>query len=222
VNPLKRRTRGVTVAEHENRIQTLERRIPVDYPLIDSHLLAALTNISGPDTFEFGFTFPDECDDPTGVECEDRFVTSGNYLLLPSGFNGPFEVTMQCAATGGTFDNYLTPVTGGDVTPTDDLTLAFVAYVAEDNVVDTGIYFNGGMYSYQLQEPPSRVNGGYDRVWTHVRAVPANSFITESRRWALLPMVQLNSGVGPVSVGGLTITTKLYPPNPLAQASWIG
>lgn len=209
--------------DHENRIDVLERRIPVDYPFLDSHLLGFLSGITGPDDFNFGWTFPDDCSDPTGLECEDIFVTSGDYLFLPSGFNGPFEVTMQCAAAGGSFNNYLTPVTPGDPTPTDDILPFFVAYVAEDNVVDLSTVFLGGFYQYWLQEPPMRPHGGtYDRVWTHVRGVPANAFVNENRRWALLPHLIYN-GSGTISIAGLTFATKLYPPTSYwGQASWSG
>lgn len=117
-NPIRRPSRGATQLDHENRIQTLERRIPERYPRWYGQLFSEVTNANN-EGDQFHFFSADECFDPDPTQCEDTFVTSGDYILFPLGENGPFHVYMNVFAVGGfaNFDNPYVPVDAGVTSP---------------------------------------------------------------------------------------------------------
>jgi hypothetical protein len=207
-------------------LDQLERRIPNDYPHCFSCLLGAPGNLtSASPTTPFGFAFPDG--DPTDPAYDDTFVVGADgYLYLPLGFAGQYEVTMQAAQTGGTSPNYLQPVIGGDVTPTVGILIEFVAYVAIDGVVDTGIYQIENIFRQQTQEPPPYRQGGYDRIWSLQKIRAANNFISaaDNRRWALYPVViPFAMLTGTLNVSGLVMSVTLMPPDGvMGTATWSG
>lgn len=224
MRPLKRRGRGDVQANHENRIQTLERRIPVDYPRLYSILLGDPGSMTGFQSKHFGWSFSDDCAG-AGDSCDERFVTQGDYLLLPLGFFGQFDVTMQAALSGGSVANYLTPVTPGDITPSNGVKIGFVPYIATNDVVDTGSFIGTSVFIQNTQEPPPSRQGGYNRIWSHMRRIPGIAGANpETDRWALLPFAIVLAGFGPVTLTGLAMGVTLYPPEGSGgyDASWAG
>ena len=102
MNPLKRETPMTRSTDHEDRIQTLERRIPDDYPKWASWI----TDLEGGTIEASGIyltepTFPD--DEPCVLpDCDpDEARTVGNYYLLPLGFQGPFHIYFTIVCSGG-------------------------------------------------------------------------------------------------------------------------
>jgi hypothetical protein len=206
--------------DHENRIQTLERRITDDYPWTWSTLLGDIeeggVTVSGPGSFNFGWAFGQPCSDPGG--CDEGFYTDDTYVYLPAGYAGQYEVTMQASLGSGTMANVFQPVTPGDITPTNDCRIGFVPYVAENGVVDLSTFIVGAVYQLNAQEPPQRNGAGYIRVFSNVRVNAPNSYLLNhlERRWALRPFLFLPSGVGPVTITGLVFSIKLMPP----ESNW--
>lgn len=223
MDPIERPGRGRKQLDHENRIETLERRIPVDYPYHYSILLGD-TGAVGPGSYSLGFTFGDDCSDPTGLECEGTFTTSGDYLFLPSGFGGVYIVTINAALQSGAADNYLTPVTLGDITPTNLVKPGFTAYIATDNVVDTGSFTVAQEFIMNTQEPPAFRGGGYARLWSQYRIMGANSFLNQDNtRWALRPFVQILAPIVSINISGLAMSVTLLPPGGVyGGATWSG
>lgn len=222
MRPLQRRSRGTVQTNHENRIQTLERRIPEDWPQFASGLLDVQTIdvADTPGTFEFGWAFPDDpCELP---DCDpDDWHQDGNYLLLPQGYQGPFWITMQASCLGGCaeLENYLEPVDLGDTTPTNMLRLWCYVEIWRDNepfgdTTTSAAVFGG-------QHPPSPVNFLTERVWWFRRLHPGHGLLDLSRdRYALLPVFSLNPLSGSFSsnvmIGGLVLTVEMFPPTPNA------
>ena len=196
-------------ASDDVRLNQLERRIPDDYPHMFSILLGDTGSV-GPGGYNLGWTFPADCPDPSGLECEDVFVTDGDYLFFPTGFAGQYEVFMSLALGGGTADNYLEPVTPGDV--------------AEDNVVDTSAFIISQIFIQETQEPPPYRDGGYNRLWLQYRVMAENPYITANRRWALRPFVTILAPIVTISITGLVLGVKLMPPGGTygGSAQWSG
>ncbi len=221
MQPLKRGSRGTVQANHENRIQTLERRIPNNYPWNYSIVLGD-TGAVGPGSYNFGWTFGDPCSDPVG--CDESFFTDGDYLFLPLGYNDTFIVTMNAAMRSGSAPNYLTPVTGGDVTPTDRIKIGFVPYIATDNVVDTGSFTVASQFLANMQEPPPYRSGGYERVWSQYRVIAGGmASLGTNDRWALRPFVQVLAPVASIAIAGQVMGVTLLPPgSTFGGAAWSG
>lgn len=220
---LARKTLYTQQTSDDARLNQLERRIPSDYP-INYAILLGDTGSVGPGTYNFGWAFTDPCPDPTGVACEQSFVTDGDYLFLPSGYNDTFIVTMNAALGSGSSDNYLTPVSPGDIAPTNLIKIGFIAYIATDNVVDTGSFTVASQFVTNMQEPPPYRSGGYARVWSQYRVIQGQqTSLAANDRWALRPFVQVLSPIVSIGIHGLVMAVTLLPPGgTYGGASWAG
>lgn len=133
---MRRLTRKTLYTQNESdnvRLNQLERRIPVDYPHWGSALLQQVVNANN-EGDAFTFTFPDECT-PNPVECEDTFTTDGDYLLFPTGHDGPFHVYMTVPITGGfsdVDDAYVATDTGAN-TPSKRFSIGVEQEIWRDN-----------------------------------------------------------------------------------------
>lgn len=184
MNPLRRRTRGVKVANHENRIQTLERRIPEDYPHWYGHLLERVTNANA-DSGSFSFLFPDECD--PAIDCEDDFATSGDYMLFPTGHDGPFHVYLNAILAGGfgNVDDKYVATDPADHTPSNLFRLQVIQEIWRDNA-PYGSITTWAHYSFQEIVDFYGSGGGDDRMWClHWIGTGAGIFDTSRDRRAL-------------------------------------
>lgn len=202
MNPLKRRTRGVKVANHENRIQTLERRIPEDFPHWYGILLAQHNNVIGPTTVDFGFTISDDCaGDPT--ECEDRFVTDGDYVLFPLGWVGQFSIYLNMAILGGNanIDDAYTPTIAADDTPSKQIGLFPAVEVWRDNAP----FGSTSAFAFQAQGEMLKGQGSFlaDRLfWAHHIHHGSGVFDLTRDRFAVKP--QFSWGLaGAITVSGI-------------------
>lgn len=209
--PLRRPSRGVVQLDHENRIQTLERRIPVDYPVLYGQLLDRLTNVGPSSSDEWPFTFPDDCvGDP--VECEDEFVTNGNYILFPTGYSGPFHVYLNAYLAGGAgnVDDAYVATTPGDDTPSKVISVSPAVEVWRDNApygsTSTWAYLSNG----ETMKGQAGIND--DRAWWAHYIHPGHGIFDRDReRYALRVFFNVGATAGPVTVDGI-VTVELMPP----------
>lgn len=209
-NPLRRPSRGVVQLDHENRIQTLERRIPVDYPVLYGQLLEQLANKGPTESVEWPFTFPDECGGPA-VECEDEFVTDGNYILFPTGYSGPFHVYINAYLTGGAgnVDDAYVPTIGGDDTPSKVITVTPAVEVWRDNAP----YGSTSTWAFLSNGEAMRGQAGIlaDRVWWAHYIHPGHGIFDRDRERYALRVFFAIGAAGPVTVDGVA-TVELMPP----------
>ena len=215
MKPIEHTNRGRTQLNHENRIQTLERRIPVDYPIWASQLLENTGNLTGPVDHPFSFTIPDECPDPTGVECEDRFVTSGDWLLFPTGWGGaPYWVSMVVALLGGASNihNMYTMVTPGAVGETAEVSLYVEMEVWRDNAPFGTV--SGYGFVMASQTPPKLISTQLtDRSWSLLTIMPGHGILNPATdRFAARFHILLANGAGPSTFNGQA-AVGLMPPN---------
>lgn len=165
MKPMRRRGRGVTQANHENRIQTLERRIPEDYPHWYGHLFDRVENANA-DSQYFTYLFPDECSgDPT--ECEQFFATDGEYLLFPTGHDGPFHVYLNVALAGGfaNVDNKYVATDALDFTPSNRFRVSVINSILRDNAPFGADITTWAHYSFGEIVDFFGVGEGDDRLW---------------------------------------------------------
>lgn len=213
MNPLRRRTRSVTLRNHEDRVQALERRIPVDYPLWVSYLMDQVV-VEVADEYFFGWSFPDDepCELP---DCEeDEAHTVGDYLLLPQGYDGAFEVYLTAFVASGSsnFSEYYTTTVGGDQSIHGKSSIAFLTEIWRDNAP----FGNSTYRAYEAWgevPPPTGVNL-VDRMFSHHAVVPALSSLDITRdRWAIAPYFDVAVTLaGPATVKGLVCAVKMFPP----------
>lgn len=215
-----------TQQESDNvRLNQLERRIPDDYPHMFSTALADNSVGPGTGTTNFGFSSP--YGDPTDKAFDFLFIAgSDDYLYLPSAFGGQFEVTLQAATNEGSSLNYLQPVSAGNTTPSNQILIRFIPYLAVDGVVDTGSFTQASVFVQNTQEPPPSRGGGYTRIWSHYRVCGANDAMEgdPTLRWALLPFIDVTTALGgAITITGLVMSVKLLPPGGVfGTATWAG
>lgn len=212
---IERANRGRHLLDHENRIDVLERRIPSDYPIFASQLLDNTGNLTGLVVHPFDFTFPDECPDPSGLECEDRFVTDGQWLLFPTGWGGaPYWVSMVVRMLGGgsNIHNMYTVVTPGTLGETNEVSLWVEMAVWRDNAPFGTV--SGYGYVMASQTPPNLITGQIvDRTWSLLTLMPGHGILDPATdRFAARFHIRVIAGAGPTSFDG-TAVVGLMPPN---------
>ena len=214
MNILRRQSRGNRQLDHENRIQTLERRIPVDYPLLGSNALEEITvNLAGEYEFPPVFPSPEPCELPA-CDPED-WRTVGNYFLLPLGYKGSFEVMMLASVNGGTslFDPYYEVVDPADQSVTG---LAHPEIVIEQWRDDEPLGFaNTRSYAAWGENPPPSAGLSQRRFWHHTMAAAISAFNIETDRYAILSLFQVHADLGGNATVAGNLVVKLMPPGQL-------
>lgn len=213
MRPLRRRHRGTIQTDHENRIQTLERRIPVDYPLWGSTGFDQITiNTIGNYPFGFGIFANDIADSPADGTDPDDWHTSGDeYVLLPQGFTGAFKIYMTVFLLGGNslFGNYRTVTTPGDQDQNGKSWPQVDIEVWRDNAP-----FGSSTYRTFVsggEHPPVRRN--YQRQWWLFELVGGPVIMDPARdRWVVKPYFQLNENLGGNALISGNIAIELQPP----------
>lgn len=187
MRPIERTSRGRHQLDHENRIQTLERRIPVDFPHWYGQAFNEEINVNNEGGF-FSYVFPDECLDPDPVACEEEFVTDGDYILFPTGHNGPYHCYIDVALTGGfsNVDNPYVPVDLGVRSPSRRFCMAVFEEIWRDNA-PYGFITTKAWAAQGEWMPPDSEDGLSDgRVWwLYVVGTGAGIFDTDRDRRAL-------------------------------------
>lgn len=211
MEPVKRRNHGTIQNQHENRIQTLERRIPVDYPLWDSTaLLGDLSTVQTAGVYPFGWIF-DDGGDPEDPEWDDITFTLGDLMFLPVGWNGVFEVYMTAALTGGNsnYGNYRTVVDGGDQDQHGKSHIGFIVWVYEGSTqVGSSSY---SIFMSNGEQPPPLTAFGYQRYWWHHRIWGGPLNLGENQRIVLEPFFDLDETLaGNSNISGLIFALIRY------------
>lgn len=210
MNILRRTSRGQRQLDHENRIQTLERRIPEEYPQLVSYLLGDVsTSVDG--TFDFGFEFPDDepCDLPN---CnQDDWHTVGDALLLPQEYRGPFRVHLTASLTSGTteIDNYLEAVTPANVAPTSNVKLFALCDIFDGEVYEDT--FLSKAFEARGESPPP-ANVTTDRYWWYLQLASGGGISFSGNptfRYAVRPQVKITGIAGAVEIAGIVLTVEL-------------
>lgn len=212
MNPIRRRSRSVKLRDHEDRVQALERRIPEDYPVLNGAILEQIT-VQNTDEYEFGFTFPDPepCEPP---DCDpDGFLTVGNYLVLPEGFDALFKIYLHATLSGGNsnFGNYRTVVDGGD----QDQHGKSHVWCSVEIWRDLAPF---GFDTYRAwsawgEHPPVGPSGLAQRYWWYHSLTAGIGVLDPTQdRYALLPLFVLDETLaGTATITGL-LTVELLPP----------
>lgn len=100
MNPLKRDNNSVRATDHENRIQTLERRLAMDYPVFcsTSGNGTPISVLAGT-TETILFNDPGDIQDTAAGEFETD--PTGEWFMLPPAWEGAFKVYGMIAWQGG-------------------------------------------------------------------------------------------------------------------------
>lgn len=212
MKPIEHTNRGRVQLNHENRIQSLERRIPIDYPLWASGSMGDISNETGPADLNFGFQFQDDCTNP--LDCDDQFVVQGDYLLFPTGSFSVFHLYMTAFCNGSTGCEALTeayvPNVAGTYGQTRSVLLACDVEVWRDNEPF-------GFSTYRAYEdwgvfgPPTSRDSL--RMFTYHKIMSNIAIVDPSRdRYALKPHVFLASDVTtPLTLTGGVLAVELSP-----------
>ena len=210
MEPVKRRTHGTIQNQHENRIQTLERRIPVDYPLWESTLMDQIV-VSTLGVYPFGWTFPNN-GDPDDPEWDDITFTLGDLIFLPVDWNGVFELYMTAAVSGGNnlFGNYRTVVDGGDQDQHGKSHISFLVWVYEGST-QVGLSSNVMFRSFGESPPPTNSYGSHSRVYWNYSVWGGPIILAAGRRVVLEPYYALQENLGGnAQIQGLVFALKRY------------
>lgn len=212
---LTRKTLYTQNVSDDVRLNQLERRIPQDYPIWNSQLLKNTGNLTGPVDHPFDFTFPDDCPDPSGLACEDRFVTSGQWMLFPTGWGGaPYWVSMvvKMGGGGGNIHNVYTVVTPGTLGETDEVSLWIEMEVWRNNAPFGTV--SGYGFVTASQTPPKLISTQLtDRSWSILTLMPGHGILDPGTdRFAARFHIQVNTGAGPTQFDGQAVV-GLMPPN---------